>query len=338
MMRALSRRLVVLPVVVVFGCSSASDQSGATDGGSGASGSGAAAGHGGTGGASARGGAGGQETAGAGGQGAGGGAAGQGAGGAAAGHGGAAGQAPGGAGGTSGAGGAGGSAAASPCAARDGLRFCDDFEALGAGATTFPAPWTTTIIGAGTISIDATTPAHSGTRSIKVTGGDADFSTMLTLHATAILPAPGGRLFARFYLRLGRPMSDGHNTYVIADPFAKPGTGNNLRLGEDYRMLMYTVMGDAHGALSNQDYFSDGNQPGLAFPVNQWTCVELLLDAGKPELAVWVDGAEVPDLHHLDFPLDSYDCLRFGFEKYAGPGATIWYDDVAVGTTRIGCN
>ncbi len=240
----------------------------------------------------------------------------------------------------SGAAGAGVAGQGDPCAARAGLRFCDDFEAFTAGTTPSAAPWTTTVIGAGTVSIDGTTKAHSGTRSVKVVGGtmDADFSTMLTLHDPAILPAPGGRFFARFYIRLGRAMSDGHNAYLLADPFAKPGTGNNLRLGEDHKMLVYTLMGDAHAAMSNQDFFSDGNQPGLAFPVNQWSCVELLLDAGKPEIAVWVDGAEVPDLHHTDFPIDAYDCLRFGFEKYAGPGATIWYDDIAVGTSRIGCN
>jgi hypothetical protein len=30
--------------------------------------------------------------------------------------------------------------------------------------------------------------------------------------------------------------------------------------------------------------------------------------------------------------------VRFGFEKYAGPGIDIWYDDIAIGTQRIGCN
>ena len=46
----------------------------------------------------------------------------------------------------------------------------------------------------------------------------------------------------------------------------------------------------------------------------------------------------MPDLHHTDWPLDTYDSVRFGFEKYAGPGIDVWYDDIAIGTERIGCN
>ena len=45
----------------------------------------------------------------------------------------------------------------------------------------------------------------------------------------------------------------------------------------------------------------------------------------------------MPDLHHTDWPLDNYDIVRFGFEKYAGPGLDLWYDDIAIGTERIGC-
>jgi hypothetical protein len=67
-------------------------------------------------------------------------------------------------------------------------------------------------------------------------------------------------------------------------------------------------------------------------------CLEVLIDHAKPEIDVWVDGTEVPDLHHTDWPLDSYDSVRVGFEKCAGPGIDIWYDDIAVGTERMGCN
>ena len=43
-------------------------------------------------------------------------------------------------------------------------------------------------------------------------------------------------------------------------------------------------------------------------------------------------------MHHTNYPLDNYDSVRLGFEKYAGPGMEIWYDDIAIGTQRIGCN
>jgi len=192
------------------------------------------------------------------------------------------------------------------------------------------------VIGSGALTIDATI-AHSGAKSLHVHGGDDDYDTLLAFHDGTVLPAPNGRFYVRAFVRLGRAMSAGHNSYIIADRFASPGSGNNLRLGEDYGMLMYTLMGDSHGSLSNANYYTDHN-PGVVFAPSTWVCLELLLDAGRPELDLWVDGAEVADLHHTDWALDSYDTLRFGFEKYAGPGIDIWYDDIAIGTARIGCN
>jgi hypothetical protein len=232
-------------------------------------------------------------------------------------------------------GGAGDASSSDPCAARAGLVFCDTFEAA---TPTLSAPWSTSIIGGGTVTVDSTTPAHSGIKSIHVSDGDADYDTLLVLHNASVLPAPAGRFYVRAFVRLGAAMSAGHNTLILADLFASQGQGNNLRLGEDYQMLMYTVMGDAHGALSNANYYNDGMLPGVQFTAGAWTCLEVLLDSKKPEIDVWVGGMEIPDLHHTDFPLDDYDDLRFGFEKYAGPALDVWYDDIAVGTQPIGCD
>ncbi len=222
-----------------------------------------------------------------------------------------------------------------PCSSRAGLLFCDTFES----ATATPAaPWSTSTIGSGTVTVDGTTPAHSGTKSIHVSDGDGDYDTLLVLHDASLLPAQGGRFYLRVFIRLGAAMSAGHNTFILGDLFASTGQGNNLRLGEDYQMLMYTVMGDAHGALSNAAYYNDGMLPGVQFAPQTWTCLEVLLDSKKPEIDVWVGGVEVPDLHHTDYPIDDYDDLKFGFEKYAGPAVDVWYDDIAIGTQPIGCD
>jgi len=317
--------------------------------GSAASGSaGAAAGAGGTvGGAGGSAGTAGGAGAGAtGGSGSGAGAGGRGGGGGSAGSNGTAGSAgSGGRGGTSGNGGRGGGAgtgsagtggSGSPCAARAGLRFCDDFEAKAAGTLASAAPWVVQLNGSGTIVIDGTTPAHSGGKSVHVHAGDNDYDTLFAFRDTAVLPAPNGRFFLRAYIRLGRAMAGGHNTFIVGDLSATPGNGNNLRIGEMNAMLMYTIMGDGHGALSNNNYYTD-HLPGVAFAPSTWVCLEVLIDRGRPEIDFWVDGVEVPDLHHTDWALDNYDTVRFGFEKYAGPGLDIWYDDIAIGTERIGC-
>lgn len=228
--------------------------------------------------------------------------------------------------------GGGGAATADFCAARPGLAFCETFEALPAGPASANPPWTPSINGDGTLTIDAGV-AHSGSHSLQVHG--SGFSTFLVL-ARDSLPAMSGPLHVRVFVRMADAMTDGHNTLFVADLNAAPGTGNAFRLGEMNAMLMYTVSGDAHGALANANYYAD-HLPGAALTAASWGCVEVTLDHEKPEIRVGLDGAELEDLHHTDWAVDAYDALRFGFEKYAGPVGDVWYDDIAVGTSTIGC-
>jgi hypothetical protein len=233
-------------------------------------------------------------------------------------------------------GGTGGGSSASRCGARPGLVFCDDFEADAPGAP--PAPWTTTAALATQVTVDGASPAHSGSKSIHVAPTSDDYDTFLALHAPALLPVSGGKLYLRFFIRLAQPMTAQHNTFVRADLYAAPGNGNNLLFSEDNQMIMESIGGDGQSAMSNNSYYSDGNMLGVHFEQGKWACVELLLDHNTPAIEVWVDSVEVPDLHSTAWKIDAYDYLRFGFEKYAGPASDLWYDDIAFGTQPIGCN
>ena len=226
------------------------------------------------------------------------------------------------------------SAVASACSARSGMRACQEFETFAAGPLPSSGIWSAQVNGEGTVLIDDSTPAHSGRHSLRVHG--AGFSTFAVFHDASVLPSADQRFYLRAFVRLAEAMSAGHNTFVIADQFAKPGEGNAARIGEMNAMLMMTVGGDSHGALSHDNYYSD-HMLGVQFAPNRWTCLELLFDAAHPEIDVWVDGVNVPDMHKTTWPVDNYDALRFGFEKYAGPVSDVWYDDVAVGSERIGC-
>jgi hypothetical protein len=236
-----------------------------------------------------------------------------------------------------GSGGAGGGGVgASRCGARPGMVFCDDFEADAAGAP--PSPWTTTESASTEVTVDATNPANSGSKSIHVQPASSDYDTFLALQDTAVLPVSGGQLYLRFFIRLAQPMTAQHNTFVRADLYAAQGNGNNLLFSEDNQMIMESIGGDGQSAMSNNAYYSDGNMIGAHFDQGQWACVEILLDHNAPAIDVWVNGVEVPDLHNTTWKIDAYDYLRFGFEKYAGPASDIWYDDIAFGTQPIGCN
>jgi len=236
-------------------------------------------------------------------------------------------------GGSLGSAGSAGAGSSDYCASRLGLSLCETFEAQPAGAAQAKPPWAPAVNGDGEVLIDDQV-AHSGSHSLKIHG--SGFTTFLVLNG-APFPPTSGPLHVRMYVRLAEAMTGGHNTFLVADTRAAPGAGNTFRLGEMNAMLMYTVSGDTHGALANENFYND-HLPGAALQPLTWSCLEVALDQQKPEVQVALDGKAIPDLHHTDWALDAYDTLRFGFEKYAGPVSDVWYDDIAVGTAPLGCN
>jgi hypothetical protein len=234
---------------------------------------------------------------------------------------------------SAGSAGSAGTSSGNPCAARPGLLFCDDFESATVGMAP-GAPWSTGLIptdsSAGTVQVDDSVPGHSGSKSVHVYGSDNSFQTLLVYHDPLLLPQPSGKFYFRAFVRFGQPMTSMHNTFVLADLFANPDSGNVTRVGEDNGMLVMTVGGDAHG-------YNDMGR-GAVFPVQMYTCLEMMFDAPNQAIDVWVNGVEAPDLHATDIAIDNYDSLRFGFEKYAGPASDFWFDDIAIGTQQIGCD
>src|SRR5450432_1365555 len=139
-----------------------------------------------------------------------------------------------------GAGGSAGSAGApvsvSSCHARPGLLACEDFEAAAVGAVPAGA-WSAGLVGdGGSVVVDDSVPAHSGSKAVHIHG--AGYQALLVYHDATVLPQATGKFYVRAFLRLAEPMVGGHNTFMIADTFAAPGAGNSLRVGEQNNMLM----------------------------------------------------------------------------------------------------
>lgn len=237
--------------------------------------------------------------------------------------------------GAAGLAGAAGSGGGTPCG-KAGLLLCDDFEAATAG-TAPGAPWTTAVNGTnGTVQVDATTPAHSGTKSVHV-ASLGNYQTFLALRGTPVFPAPSPALYARVFIRLGAPMTSGHNTYFKAGVADAISSNDETRVGVMESMLMINQPDGDRGFLSNEAYWTD-MKPGVVIPEQTWACIEGFFDPPNTTVDVWVNGKEVPDLHRTDWKQDALGAFHFGFEKYAGPEADVWYDDIAIGTMPIGCD
>ncbi len=249
----------------------------------------------------------------------------------------------GGAGGTSGNGGAAG--AATGCA---GQAVCDDFEGASADGPPDATRWdvvSPNCAGTGKLAIDAT-QAHSGQRSVRI-DGKGGYCNHVFFSSKAPLSTLGSVIYGRFYLRLGGSLGDGHVTFLAMRDTADSG-GKDLRMGGQSKILMWNRESD--------DATLPSLSPaGIAQSVQPapgtWRCVEFMVDGAQGQLQTWVDGAAVaglqvdasstPDIdmqwHSKSDWKPSLVDLRLGWESYAGQDMTLWFDDVAVDTKRVGC-
>jgi hypothetical protein len=218
---------------------------------------------------------------------------------------------------------------------------CDDFE-----QQTGPTPggrWTVGAAncqGTGTVAVDSTV-AHSGTRSVKVTG-QGGYCNHAFL-GTAL--AAGAVRYGRFWVRHTTPLPTGHVTFLALRDSADGG--RDLRAGGQNRALQWNRESD-DATLPAQS--PAGVALSVPLPTGTWSCFEFGIDGPAGQLRTWLDGTEVPGLVADGVPTPDVDQqwlartwhpsltdLRLGWESYAADADTFWFDDVAFGPARIGC-
>jgi hypothetical protein len=228
-----------------------------------------------------------------------------------------------------------------------GLPLCDDFEAAVVGGPPDAATWTIvspSCSGAGTVSVDGT-QAHSGTKSVKVTG-KGGYCDHVFLANTAAITAVGKSVYGRFFLRLSDPLGAGHTTLLTLKDAVE---GKDLRLGGQNQVLIWNRESDD---ATLPELSPTGTALSVSLPALAWRCVEFHIDESDGQMQTWVDGADVAGLHQDGVPTQDIDKqwlnksgwkpdvtdLKLGWESYAGQEMTLWFDDVAIGATRIGCD
>ncbi|MDR7278459.1 hypothetical protein [Catenuloplanes atrovinosus] len=219
--------------------------------------------------------------------------------------------------------------------------LCDDFESQ--TGTVPSGAWTVTsqdCSGTGTATVD-TTVAHSGTRSIRVAGA-AGYCNHVFVRAA---PDLSGARFGRFWVRHTTPLPAAHVTFLA---MRDTNDGNrDLRMGGQNAALQWNRQSD-DATLPEQSPV--GVALSRPLPVNVWTCVEFAVDGAAGTLTTWVDGTEVTGLRVDGEPTPDVDRqwltktwrpaltdFRLGWESYGEGADTLWYDDVALGSARIGC-
>jgi hypothetical protein len=225
-----------------------------------------------------------------------------------------------------------------------GASICDGFENLAAGAPS--GAWSVqnpNCSGSGSATIDTST-AHSGGKSLKVTGVAGYCNHVFVQSSTAL---SGGATYARFYVRHTTALPASHVTFLAMKDTADGG--KDLRMGGQNAALQWNRESD-DATLPAQS--PAGVAQSIPLPTNTWTCVEFVVNGSNGQMQTWVNGSEVAGLHEDMVATQDIDGqwvssrpswrpalsnFRLGWESYGEGSDTLWYDDVAVGSSRIGC-
>jgi hypothetical protein len=219
--------------------------------------------------------------------------------------------------------------------------FCDGLE--NQTSTTPSGSWTVTAAdctGTGTAVIDSST-AHAGSKSLKINGGGG-YCNHVFAKAT---PSVGAVRYTRFYVRHTTALPSGHVTFVAMQD-ANDGN-KDLRIGGQNAALQWNRASD-DATLPEQS--PTGVSMSVPLATNTWSCLEFLVDGTHGYAQTWVNGTEVAGLHVDGTPTHDVDSqwlnktwrpsltdLRLGWESYGGDTDTLWFDDIAVSSSRIGC-
>jgi hypothetical protein len=233
----------------------------------------------------------------------------------------------------------------SPCTAA--TAFCDGFETQ--TSTTPSGRWsvvTPSCSGTGTAAI-TTAQAHSGTRSLEVDGHGTYCNHIFAADTTDMASATP-TWYVRFWLKHTAPLPTNHTTFLAMNDSAHGNT--DLRLGAQNGALMWNRQSD-DATLPDQS--PAGVAQSVVLPTGVWECLEFSVDGTTGQIHTWYNGGAVPGLTEDGVPTADLDDqwlagsgaswrpqltdLKLGWENYSSGDDTLWFDDVALGTSRIGC-
>ncbi|HZU82546.1 MAG TPA: hypothetical protein VE987_06505 [Polyangiaceae bacterium] len=243
-----------------------------------------------------------------------------------------------------------------------GAILCEDFEEAGVGSP--PAGWLTTMNG-GTVAVDATR-ARSGAHSVMFSAAAATGFRSVLMGWQRSLPTPANVVFGRMMFWLdSAPTNTVHWTFVDGTGLVPDGGYHAV-----YRYGGQLPLTAADGGFLGNQMMANYDTPdsyksspvgpasdcyqhaqGRVVPVQTWTCLEWEFDGAADTMHMWIDGVEAPDLTVLqtgtgctqqpsgfEWTAPRFQRIDLGWESYQADDArTIWIDDVALATSRIGC-
>jgi hypothetical protein len=206
--------------------------------------------------------------------------------------------------------------------------------------------WNATVTQSGasvTAAIDHTT-AHSGSTSLRVDGA-AGYCNHVFVRNSEILGTTSNVWYVRYWVKHTTALPTSHTT-AVAMQDANDGN-KDLRFGGQNGAMQFNRASD-DATLPEQS--PAGVAQSAPLPTGTWNCVEFKVSGADGTIQTWLNDNAVAGLTEDGVPTHDIDGqwlnrtwrpkltdLRLGWESYGEGADTLWYDDVAVGSQRVGC-
>ncbi len=238
-----------------------------------------------------------------------------------------------------------GSSGGGPCPSA--AVFCDGFEnqtgTVPSGRWSISTP---NCSGSGTASI-TTAQQHSGVKSLEI-DGVGTYCNHVFADDTTDMPAAAPTWYVRFWFKHTAPLPTNHTTFLAMNDSADGNT--DLRLGAQNGALMWNRQSD-DATLPAQS--PAGIAQSVVVPTGTWECLEFSVSKTTGQIYTWYNGTLVPGMTEDGVPTQDIDAqwlsgsgatwrpnltdLKLGWENYSSGDDTLWFDDVVLSTSRIGC-
>lgn len=182
--------------------------------------------------------------------------------------------------------------------------------------------------------------AHGGGSSLRVDGQGGYCNHVFWSAGDDVLSTFGTEVHVRFFVRFETALGEDHVTFLATHDDV---SGRDLRMGGQKGVFMWNRETDD----ATLPELSPAGTAASAKPVpSTWHCLEVNLNRTNGAITTSIDGASVAGLTtgggfdgqwsksaNMLGPTD----LRLGWESYGGSANTVWFDDVVVSASPIGC-
>lgn len=217
------------------------------------------------------------------------------------------------------------------------LPLCEDFEGGTVGSQPDPSVWSLRLdygnnASPSLIVIDDS-ESHSGSKSVKIDGTSAQTVGIIY---SASFPMDVFHLRAWMKVQL---VQDAERDPVFIGIGQEENTEVRLRSFNRY----ITANNTSSDAVAPSQATSGEGCPSCTQLPTDWFCVEMYVNRPAEELSISVNGEVAVSVTDWKASTSStmppsIDQVRFGFMRLNGSAGTVWFDDIAIGPSPIGCD